>query len=45
MRIFTLLIVLFILSQSIAFSADVAIEEDFTDSGVGCIDDCLDPAN
>jgi hypothetical protein len=27
------------------FSAGAGLEaEDFTDSGVGCIDDCLDPA-
>jgi len=47
MKALTLLIVLFILSQSLAFSADIARDdaEDFTDSAVGCVDDCLDPAN
>lgn len=47
MKSLTLLIVLFMLAQSLSFSADIADEmvtEDFTDSGVGCIENCLDPA-
>jgi hypothetical protein len=48
-KIFALLIVILIANSAIAFTDHATMEEvaleDFTDSGVGCIDDCLTPAN